>query len=85
VVVATADMYGSFGDLLLCGTKASVHVKSMDSFFSFKAQLVAFVEYLRSGAYPFPFSETEELMKLVIAGIRSREEDGREVLLSEIE
>ena len=84
VVIATGDMYGSFGDLLLCGTKGSAYLKSQDSFFSFKAQLVAFVDYLRSGVYPFPFSETEELMKLVIAGIRSREENGREVALSEI-
>ncbi|MFO7975385.1 MAG: Gfo/Idh/MocA family oxidoreductase [Candidatus Hydrogenedentota bacterium] len=85
VVIATGDMYGSFGDLLLCGTKGSTHMKSMDSFFSFKAQLVTFVNYLRSGVYPFPFSQTEELMKLVIAGIRSREEKGREIPLNEIE
>lgn len=84
VVIATNDMYGSFGDLLLCGTKGSAYLKSMDSFFSFKAQLVAFVNYLRSGVYPFPFSETEELMKLIIAGIRSGDEGGREILLEEI-
>ena len=35
-------------------------------------------------APPFPFTETVELMQLVIAGIRSRAEGGREVLLSEI-
>jgi hypothetical protein len=50
-----------------------------DSFFSFKAQLAAFIEYLRTGVRPFPFEETVELMKLVIGGIRSREEGGREV------
>jgi hypothetical protein len=33
---------------------------------------------------PFPFSETIELMKMLIAGIRSREEGGREVLLAGI-
>lgn len=84
VVIATGDMYGSFGNLMLCGTQGAVHLKSMDSFYSFKAQLVAFVNFLRSGVYPFPFSETEELMKLVIAGIRSRDEGGREVSLDEI-
>lgn len=84
VVIATGDMYGSFGDLMLCGTRGAAYVKSMDSFYSFKAQLVAFVDFLRSGVYPFPFSETEELMKLVIAGIRSREEGGREIPLEEI-
>ncbi len=84
VVVATADLFGGFGDLLLCGTRASAYIKMMDSFYSFKAQLAAFVDFLRSGVYPFPFSETEELMKLVIGGIRSREQGGREIPLAEI-
>ncbi len=84
VVVANKDMYGGFGVLQLCGTAGSVQTKSADSFYSFKKQLEAFVQYLRTGVRPFPFSETEELMKMVIAGIRSREEKGREVLLSEI-
>ncbi|MBO9607598.1 MAG: Gfo/Idh/MocA family oxidoreductase [Paenibacillaceae bacterium] len=84
VVAAVSDMYGSFGLLQLCGTAGNAFVPSSDSFYSFKAQLAAFIDYLRTGEYPFPFAETEELMKLVIAGIRSREEGGREVLLSEI-
>ena len=84
IVVASADMYGSFGCLQLCGTAGKVQVASGDTFFSFKAQLEAFIGYLRTGVPPFPFSETVELMQLVIAGIRSREQGGREVLLSEI-
>ena len=84
VVVANKDMYGGFGVLQLCGTAGSVQVKAADSFYSFKKQLEDFVQYLRTGVRSFPFSETEELMKMVIAGIRSREEKGREVLLSEI-
>jgi len=65
-----------------CGSK---HLSSGDSYYSFKKQLDLFVHWLRTGEEPFPFSETVELMKLVIAGIRSREEGGREVFLSEIE
>jgi predicted dehydrogenase len=84
VVVATADMYGGLGLLQLCGTKSSVQVAFQDSFFAFKSQLAAFADYLRTGALPFPFEETVELMKLVVAGIRSREEGGREVPLDEI-
>ena len=84
IVVATADMYGSFGCLQLCGTAGKVQLASGDSFFAFKAQLSAFISYLRTGVHPFPFSETVELMQLVIAGIRSRDEGNREVLLSEI-
>lgn len=84
IVVASADMYGSFGCLQLCGTAGKVQLASGDSYYAFKAQLEAFIEYLRTGVYPFPFEETVELMQLVIAGIRSREEGAREVLLSEI-
>jgi hypothetical protein len=56
-----------------------------NTFFAFKAQLLAFVEYLRTGRLPFPFAQTVELMKIVIAGIRSRQEHGRPVSLSEIQ
>ena len=84
IVVASADMYGSFGCLQLCGTAGKVQLSSGDTFYSFKTQLEAFIGYLRTGVYPYPFSETVELMQLVIAGIRSREQGGREVLLSEI-
>lgn len=84
VVVAIKDMLGTFGVLTLGGTKGHIETSFGDTFYAFQTQLKGFVEYLRTGERPFPFSETEELMKLVIAGIRSREEDGREVLLSEI-
>jgi len=71
--------------MLVLGSCGSKHLSSGDSYYSFKKQLDLFVHWLRTGEEPFPFSETVELMKLVIAGIRSREEGGREVFLSEIE
>jgi len=70
--------------LELLGTKGMVQVHSEDSFYSFKKQLMCFVEYLRTGTPPFAFTETVELMKIIIAGIRSREEGGRKVELTEI-
>ncbi|MDI1334900.1 MAG: oxidoreductase [Lacunisphaera sp.] len=84
MVVANSDMYGGFGCLQLIGTAGHVNVTTSDTFFSFKAQLEAFISYLRTGERPFPFAETVELMQLLIAGLRSREQDGREVALSEI-
>ena len=84
VVVATKDMYGAFGVLQLCGTAGTAQIIPADSFYPFKAQLISYINFLRTGTRPFPHTETEELMKLVIAGIRSREEGGREVLLDEI-
>lgn len=82
IVVAIADMFGSFGCLQLCGTAGNVQLTSRDSFYSFKAQLVAFIDYLRTGVRPFPFSETIELMQLLIAGIQSRNEGGREIIIN---
>ena len=84
VVVANMDMYGAFGVLTLCGTKDHALVALKDTFYAFKAQLEAFTSYLRSGVRPFPYEETEELMRMVIAGIRSREQGGAEIALADI-
>jgi len=84
VAAVVGDLYGAFGVLALYGTAGHVEVAFADTFYAFKKQLEAFIKYLRSGVPPFPFSETVELMKMVIAGIKSREENGREVLLEEI-
>jgi predicted dehydrogenase len=84
VVAAVDDLYGAFGVLTLYGTAGHVEVAFADTFYAFKKQLEGFIHYLLSGVPPFPFSETVELMKMVIAGIQSLEEKGREVFLDEI-
>jgi len=84
IAVARQDMLGAFGVLTLCGTTGHAHAAFSNTFFAFKSQLEALIEYLRSGVRPFAWSKTVELMKMVIAGIRSRKEGGREVMLSEI-
>jgi hypothetical protein len=84
VVVATGDMYGGFGLLQLCGTAGNAQTAFGDTFYAFKAQLAEFVRFLRTGQRSFPFDETVELMRIVIAGIVSRDEGGREVALLEI-
>jgi predicted dehydrogenase len=85
VLAAVSDLYGAFGCLGLYGTKTSLTERFQDTFYAFKTQLVAFVEYLRTGTLPFPFEQTIELMKIIIAGIRSREQGGRTVMLEEIQ
>ena len=79
VVIACGKgiMYG--GAMLLCGAKGNSEVVTKDTFASFKAQLAEFVGFLKSGIRPYPFSHTVELMRLVIAGIESRERGGDEV------
>jgi len=85
VVIATIDdMHGGFGKLLLCGTRATAFASFEDTYSAFRAQLVDFVTYLRTGTPTVNFEETDELMTMLIAAIRSREEGGREVMLSEI-
>jgi hypothetical protein len=83
-IVANKDMYGAFGVLQLCGTAGHATVALGDTFFAFKSQLEAFIAYLRTGVRPFPFTETVELMNLVIAGILSREQGGQVVRMTDI-
>ncbi len=78
------DMYGGFGDMSLVGTGSSVYVKSSDTYYSFKTQLEQFIKYLRTGVRPFPYQETVECMKIIIAGIMSKEQNGSEIFLDEI-
>lgn len=77
------DMAGS--DLKIVGTHNSVTVPLKDSYTAFHKQLDDYVEFLETGVRPYPFEETIELTKIIIAGIRSREEGGRKVMLSEID
>ena len=84
LAVATGDMYGAFGVLTLCGTKDHAELAFKDTYFSFKAQLEAFVACLRTGVRPFPYAETEELMRMVIAGILSRDRGGDEIGLETV-
>lgn len=55
-----------------------------DSFYAFKKQLDMFVNYLRTGIEEYPFSDTVEMTKILIAGLKSRDEGGRRVYLDEI-
>lgn len=81
VIAAIDDMYGSFGDLLLSGTKGAAYEKSGDTYISFRRQLEAFISYLRTGKMPFDFNETVELMRIIIAGMESRKLKGKEIFI----
>ncbi|MBI5775587.1 MAG: Gfo/Idh/MocA family oxidoreductase [Verrucomicrobia bacterium] len=81
---AIHDAYGSFGAVHAYGTKGDLALKLADTYSAFRAQLVAFIELLRTGRAPLPFSQTIELMAVIIAGVRSRERGGQVVKLREI-
>ena len=72
------------GTIHLCGIKADVFVQFQDTYAAFRAQLVSFVEFLQRGTAPYPFSETVEMMAVLIAGLRSRAEGSRRVEVAEI-
>ena len=78
------DMIGGFGLVSLVGTKSGIQIKSNDTFYAFKKQLESYVHYLRTGVKLVPWEETKELMQLVAAGIKSREEGGIKINLSEV-
>ncbi len=79
-----SDAYGSFGSVQVCGTKASKSIQLVDTYSAFRSQLLAVVTALRTKTAPCPFSETVDMMAIIIAGIRSREEGSRFVWIDEI-
>lgn len=85
LVQVTKDMVGGFGMLTLAGTASGLQLRFSDTYHAFRAQLAAFVAWLRTGVPPAPWAETRELMQLVIAGIESREQGGRKIMLSEMD
>jgi len=82
-VFAVAEDIGSV-PLTVVGTEGWLTAEHEVNFVSFKIMFGKFVEYLRTGKMPFAFEQTVELIKLIVAGTRSREEQGRTVMLSEI-
>jgi hypothetical protein len=84
VLALIDDIFGSAGCLALYGTAGSINSKFSNRYSAVKTQLTSFVSYLRTGIPSVPFSETIEVVKIVIAGSRSRAENGRRVMLSEI-
>lgn len=72
LVTLKPDLFGGFGVLHLYGTTGHLTAQFTDSFSAFKRQLVGFVNYLRNGKPPFPFAETDEMTRLLIAATHSR-------------
>lgn len=83
-IAAIHDAYGSFGNVHVYGTKGQLALTLQDTYTAFRRQLAAFIDMVRMKRTPLPFAQTLELMTLIIAGIRSREQNGRVVLRAEI-
>lgn len=73
-----------FGTLHVCGTAGQKTVRFTDTYTAFRRQLLGFVDFVRTGEASYPFSDTVELMAILIAGRRSRAEHSRLVAIEEI-
>lgn len=78
------DGGATFGAVQLCGERGLASFRFTDTYTTFRRQLVAFVDFLRTGRAEYPFAETVELMAVIIAGLRSRAEGSRRVEVAEI-
>jgi len=81
---AVHDAAGSFGTVHLYGTQSQLPLLCRDYYTAFRAQLLSFIQMLQTGHPPFPFSHTVELMAILVAGRRSRENGGAPVKLAGI-
>lgn len=83
--VVVSAIYDCSSGFLIAGTDASVRPVAGSTFESFKAQFESYISYLRTGERPFPLEETVELMKIISAGIMSREQGGKKIALEDLE
>lgn len=79
------DGGATFGTIHLCGTAGQTTLRLADTYSAFRGQLMNFIDYVRDGRAPYPFSQTVELMTVLIAGLLSRAAGSRRVNLAEID
>lgn len=80
-----ADGGVALGTLHLAGTGGQATLKLTDTYGAFRRQVVSFIDYVRAGGPdPYPFSDTIEIMAVLMAALRSRESGSRRVDISEI-
>ncbi len=74
-----------FGTFHVSGKDGQKAFHLHDTYGAFRRQLLAFVDYAMTGHEPYPFSETIELMVIILAGIESTRRNGAEINLSEFQ
>lgn len=77
VIAVNRDMFGGFCHVSVYGTNGRLDARFSDSFSAFKGQLQAFVNVVRGTSNAIRFDETVEQCRIIIAGIRSRENGGQ--------
>ncbi|HOC03149.1 MAG TPA: Gfo/Idh/MocA family oxidoreductase [bacterium] len=79
-VIYNSKIFGRYD--IFC-EKNTFTIETSDSFYMFREQIEDIVKFFVEHKYPFPFLETVEIIKAVIAGIESRK-TGKPVHISEI-
>jgi predicted dehydrogenase len=78
------DGGATFGTIHVAGTSGQTSFRFRDTYNNFRQQMLAFIAFAQSRQDPYPFDETVELMAILIAGLRSRDERSRRVEIDEI-
>lgn len=76
------DLAGAFCHVEVYGTKGHISARFSDTFAAFRAQLVAFLAFLRGDRSAQMFDETVEQMRIIAAGIESRNRGGMAISLT---
>lgn len=74
-----------FGTFHLSGPQGQSVFRFKDNYGAFRRQLVSFIDYVLSGREPYPFSETIELMVILIAAMESSRRNGAEINLQQFQ
>lgn len=83
-LAATEEAYGSFGVFHAYGGTGHREILFKDTYAAFRGQLLQVADWFRSGVDPYPFSETIELMAVIIAAQESCAANGRTVSVQSI-
>ena len=65
----------------IIGSRGTKVIMKFDAFYMFKKQLEDFINFVRTGKYPYSYKVTVEQIKIVIAGLRSRENGGKRIFI----
>lgn len=65
----------------IIGSRGTKVVMKFDAFYMFKKQLEDFIDFVRTGKYPYPYEVTVEQIKVVIAGLESRDSKGKRIFI----
>jgi len=78
------DAVGCSGSMHFYGNEGELSVRLEDTYRTFRGQMLAARDFFLEGIRPLPFDETVEMMAVIIAGIRSREQGGAIIYVSDI-